>query len=272
LKNIIRYYLVRKYKQLRCFLIRRHQNANFKALDRGYLTIFHDYEGKYALPHVGDISLKGVNYILDVEISFHIKATYNIVGKLIKDYPKIVRRIISDGHELASHSFNHQIMADLSFKKVSSDIEESKKNFHDLGINLSGFRSPQSKWSFTQMHAMLEQGLCWTAENDSAWFPYVLIKKNGKQLIRLPIKMDDWDYIKKNIHPDIMLKRQMKIVEKIAKEKLYGAIGFHPWIQGADKKRLLMFKTFLEIISRNKNLKIITFCEMHDRYLKNKTI
>lgn len=267
--NNIRYYLLRKTNQFRCQLISRKQNTKTGKLDFGYLTIYHDYEGKYALPNVMDSSEIGVNYILDVEKEFNIKATYNIVGKLINDYPNIVKCIIDDGHELASHSFDHKIMADLSKNEVLSDIKKSKEIFTLIGLTLSGFRSPQSKWTFKQMHAFLDAGLEWSAENDRAKWPYVLLKKNSHQLIRLPISMDDWDYKQNKIQPDVMLSKLLEMVNKIVKNKEYGAIGFHPWVQGEDDKRLTVFKKFMKAISNRKGLRVVTFGEMHKIILSN---
>ena len=264
-----KYYLLRKLNQFRCRLISRKQNIKTGSLDYGYLTIFHDYEGKYALPQVTTACEIGVNYILDVEKEYNIKATYNIVGKLINDYPEIVQRIIDDGHELASHSFDHKIMADLSKDEVFSDITKSKEIFTVHELKLNGFRSPQSKWTFKQMHAYLDSGLEWTAENDSAKYPYVLLQKNNHKLIRLPIAMDDWEYIQNCIHPDKMFTKLKKLADEIASNKEYGAIGFHPWIQGEDKNRLLVYKQFIKTISNRKDLKIVTFGEMHDLFVSN---
>ncbi len=264
--------LQRKINSFRCRLIRKDQKLPDGSFKKGYLTIYHDYEGKYALPHVEDMSIKGVNYILDAEKEFNVKATFNIVGKLIIDYPKIVDRIIFEGHEMASHSYDHKIMSDLSFEEVCFDISETKKIFESTGIKLCGFRSPQGRWSFKQMRALLSENLLWSAENDNANSPYVLLQEKEKKLIRLPIKMDDWEYISQKSHPNTMLKKLIETVDRIANERTYGAIGFHPWIQGADEHRLLIFREFLEDVSYRKDIEIVTFGKMYDRYAKVKEI
>jgi peptidoglycan/xylan/chitin deacetylase (PgdA/CDA1 family) len=218
---------------------------------------------------VGDISLKGVNYILNVEKEFNVKATYNIVGKLMRDKPDVVRRILSEGHELASHSYDHKIMADQSFDEVCSDVSKTIELFKEFGSNLRGFRSPQGKWSFKQMKALLKEGLIWSAERDNAKIPYILLRSTSGKLIRMPVKMDDWEYISKNLKPYEMINKLLKTVDHIVEEKAYGAIGFHPWVQGADDDRLLIFREFIKAVSQKQGLKILTFGEMSDLVLNS---
>ena len=264
----LRYRVLRKINQARCGLIFRKQPKCFNNLDFGYLTIFHDYESHFAQSDAAQSSHYGINFILDVEKKYNIRATYNIVGMLVKDTPEIVSRIISDGHELASHSYEHRIQADLSQNEVRCDLMNTKKIFDSFGIKLQGFRSPQSKWTFSQMHALLKEGLLWSAEADNAEFPYRLLKRGEHELIRMPILVDDWEYKSKMIRPESMLTKLLDKVESIAKQKVYGAIGFHPWVQGEEDQRLQVFSEFIEIVSSRKDLKILNFGKMYDLYMK----
>lgn len=268
LNKDLKYRILRKIDQARCHFILRKQRKGLNRSDIGYLTIFHDYESHYALANANKSSDYGIKFILDVEKEYNIKGTYNIVGKLIKELPEIVLRIVSDGHELASHSYDHRIMADLSKNEVRNDILKTKILFESIGVRLSGFRSPQCKWSFRQMHVLLEEELSWSAERDNAKFPYVLLKNNNNLLLRIPTVMDDWEYKSKNINPDIMLKNLISKVDSIAKQKVYGGIGFHPWIQGEDDQRLRVFQKFIEIISNRKDIRILSFGEMRDMFMK----
>jgi len=113
----------RKINALRCYLIFKKQKSVLLDEDIGHLTIFHDYEGKYAKDEVKDASYRGVTRILDIERTYNVTATYNIVAKLAYDVPEIIERLLSEGHEIDSHSFEHNIFCDLSKQEMHEDIK-----------------------------------------------------------------------------------------------------------------------------------------------------
>ena len=47
------------------------------------------------------------NRILDTLASECVKATFFMVGRMVRGYPSIVRRIYNEGHTIANHSQNH---------------------------------------------------------------------------------------------------------------------------------------------------------------------
>jgi len=228
----------------------------------GYITIFHDYEGAYARPEKEEASYYGVNRLLDIEKQYNIKATYNVVSRLFNDYPETINRIINEGHDLASHSYAHKVITDLTKKQIDEDIKRSQGVFRKFGKRLQGYRTPQSRWSFALMRSMLDNGLKWSAENDRADFPYIILNKKTNKLFRLPIKMDDWDYIANNDTPAHMSKKLEAKAKEIESKKCYGAIGFHPWVQGESEERLSIFEGFIRKISDMPDIKIVTFDEM----------
>ena len=257
----------RRINAVRCFLIRAWQKKVVYDKDFAYITIFHDYEGNYAGSNLKNASDKGVSKILDIEEKYKINATYNVVGKLMNDVPETISRILSKGHEIASHSYNHSIMTNLSKNEIIEDIERTKKLFKSFGIELKGFRSPQSKWNFNQMAVLLDQGIHWSAEADYARFPYIIKRKRGMHVVRMPVIMDDWAYQSINITPKIMLQRLQECVGQICKEKRYGAIGFHPWVQGQNDNRLFVFEEFISELSERNDVKILTFDSARKHFL-----
>lgn len=257
-----RHIVRRIIKQFRCFLIRRNQTIPPLNRNVGYLTVFHDFEGEYCALTTRGISFKGISRILDIEKAYNVSATYNIVGKLINDVPELITRIKSDGHEIASHSYSHNVMTSLSKAQMVNDLRLTEDIFQSIDRKLTGFRSPQSKWNFTLLDVLLRHGVNWNAEVDTAKFPYVIREKNGRRLIRLPVTVDDWPYKSQNIDPQQMYDILINTVDTIANEKIYGSIGFHPWVQGEDERRMDIFESFLKYTTRKKGIEIITFGEM----------
>ena len=257
-----------KLRGLWCNIISRNQAGNFILPNgTGCLTIFHDYEGEYSRKGLRDISYEGVNRMLDIEEKYQIKTTYNTVGRLINDVPEIISRILSNGHEIASHTYKHEVMIGLSKREIIEDIKKTRDVFSRTGLDLAGFRSPKGRWDFKLMDILLDQGFKWSAELDKSPYPYVLRKKNKSELIRLPIVMDDWGYQSKIVDPEQMFTFLMNAIKKIEIEKNYGAIGFHPWVQAMSEGRLEVYERFISELKRI-NISIVPFGEMAKHLIK----
>lgn len=68
----------------------------------------------------------------------NIKATFFVVGTLVKEYPGIIRAILADGHEIGNHSLTHPMnMPRLSDEKVRHEIGATA----DALQNIAGYRS-----------------------------------------------------------------------------------------------------------------------------------
>ncbi|HNG87637.1 polysaccharide deacetylase family protein, partial [Accumulibacter sp.] len=59
------------------------------------------------------------------------KATFFTLGWIAERYPQLVRRIVADGHELASHGYGHARASDLSPAEFSADIGSAKRLLED---------------------------------------------------------------------------------------------------------------------------------------------
>ena len=80
---------------------------------------------------------KATGKILDILKDENVKATFFVVGKHVKENPKLIKREYDEGHYIANHGYNHNnklLYKDMeSFKNeiVSTDLEISKA----IGIN-----------------------------------------------------------------------------------------------------------------------------------------
>jgi hypothetical protein len=72
-----------------------------------------------------------------------VKATFFILGWIAERYPGLVREIKAQGHEIASHGYNHQIISSMSPAQFHEDIHRSKSILEDLtGDIVLGYRAP----------------------------------------------------------------------------------------------------------------------------------
>lgn len=71
------------------------------------------------------------------------KATFFTLGWIAERYPQVVRRIVADGHELASHGYGHQRASELSREAFSDDVTRAKRILEDIaGVPVIGYRAP----------------------------------------------------------------------------------------------------------------------------------
>ena len=70
-------------------------------------------------------------------------ATFFTLGWVAERYPQIVRAIVAQGHELASHGYGHQRASDLTRGAFAEDVGSAKKLLEDIGgVTVTGYRAP----------------------------------------------------------------------------------------------------------------------------------
>lgn len=86
---------------------------------------------------------RNVDAILGLLDEADAKATFFTLGWIAERYPKVVRRIVDNGHELASHGYGHQRASDLTPEQFRDDIIRAKHILEDLGgVAIRGYRAP----------------------------------------------------------------------------------------------------------------------------------
>lgn len=86
---------------------------------------------------------RNMDVILSMLDEADVKATFFTLGWIADRYPGVVRNIISNGHELASHGYGHQRASDLDREQFRQDVDRAKKILEDQsGQTVSGYRAP----------------------------------------------------------------------------------------------------------------------------------
>ena len=86
---------------------------------------------------------RNVDRILAMLARHDTKATFFTLGWVAERYPALVRRIVEQGHELASHGYGHERASDLSEAAFREDIRRAKAILEDLGgVEVRGYRAP----------------------------------------------------------------------------------------------------------------------------------
>lgn len=121
--------------------------------------------------------LNSTSRLLDLLGEYDQKATFFTLGNVAKKHPDLIRRIADEGHEVASHGYNHHSIFNLSPKQVREDVSSSVKILEDTsGKKVIGFRAPDfsiREYLFEwYCEALAENGL----KYDSSLFPMKVIK------------------------------------------------------------------------------------------------
>jgi len=86
---------------------------------------------------------RNVDLILDLFDESRSKATFFTLGWIAERYPQVVRRIVDNGHELASHGYGHERASDLTPAAFREDVTRAKRILEDLGgVAVRGYRAP----------------------------------------------------------------------------------------------------------------------------------
>lgn len=86
---------------------------------------------------------RNVQRILQLLADRGVQATFFTLGWIATRYPQLVRDIVAQGHELASHGFGHERASDLSPEAFRQDVLGARQLLEDLGgVAVQGYRAP----------------------------------------------------------------------------------------------------------------------------------
>ena len=72
-----------------------------------------------------------------------VKATFFVLGWVAERFPELVKRIHADGHELASHSYDHALVYDKTPEGFAADLRRARCAIEDAsGVKVDGYRAP----------------------------------------------------------------------------------------------------------------------------------
>lgn len=80
--------------------------------------------------------------ILELFAAHQVKATFFCLGWIAERHPQLLRQIVAEGHELASHGYSHVRATEQSPVDFTADVSRTKALLEDLsGIAVRGYRA-----------------------------------------------------------------------------------------------------------------------------------
>ena len=105
--------------------------------------------------------------ILDLFAAADVQATFFTLGWVARRHPKMIRRIVDGGHEIASHGFDHARVFTFERGSFGADIRKARDIIEDCaGTRVKGYRAPsfsidqRTPWAFMEL---AEQGFTYSS-------------------------------------------------------------------------------------------------------------
>ena len=107
------------------------------------------------------------NRVLDLLAEHGVKATFFTLGWIAERHPRLLRRIIGEGHEPASHGWAHFRADEHSPEAFRADVRRTKATLEDIGgAAIAGYRAAsfsigrRNQWTFA---ILAEEGYAYSS-------------------------------------------------------------------------------------------------------------
>lgn len=86
--------------------------------------------------------------VMDILKEKNVKSTFFLSGPWVKKYPEFPRRLVAEGHEIASHGNEHVNYGDRSREWVKNDIMTAHEAIKEVtGVSPNLIRTPNGHWN-----------------------------------------------------------------------------------------------------------------------------
>lgn len=110
--------------------------------------------------------------ILDLLRQYEAKATFFTVGNKVERFPELVRREVTDGHEIANHTYSHMYFSKrMPATRIRQEIERAEQVIYAAsGQRCHLFRPPGGFYSDNLVHTVTDGGytvVMWSWHQDT---------------------------------------------------------------------------------------------------------
>ena len=197
--------------------------------------------------------------LLELFSKKNIKATFFVLGWVAEREPQLVKEIHSQGHEVASHGFSHQLIYNQTQEVFRNETIKSKNLLEDLiGEEVLGYRAASysiTKRNLWALDILQEAGFTYDSSifpirhdrygiADAKTTPHELTTPNGGVLIEFPlttrrlgkfnIPVAGGGYFR--LYPYFLTRHFLKAVNKKQDEQF--VFYLHPWEVDPEQPRI----------------------------------
>jgi polysaccharide deacetylase family protein (PEP-CTERM system associated) len=196
--------------------------------------------------------------VLELLSKFKIKATFFVLGWIAERMASLIREIRSEGHEIASHGYDHRLAYEMNPDEFRSDIRSSKSAIEDaIGEKICGYRATSYsivKSNLSYLQILAEEGFLYDSSiypiyhdryGIPAWDRFArVVRYNGCSIYEVPpstfkilghnLPVGGGGYLR--LFPVRLLSYCINKINMI--EGMPAVIYFHPWELDAGQPRI----------------------------------
>jgi len=141
--------------------------------------------------------------ILNLFDKYDINATFFVVSELATEFPDLLRQVVAQGHEVASHTRTHQSVTNRSQCNQQLEITESKSQLESItGQTIEGFRAPTCQIDDFTYDQLIEAGYEYSSSvmpcvpipgfysNDYDFDELVVVSNGESEIIEVPLSVN----------------------------------------------------------------------------------
>lgn len=119
-----------------------------------------------------------------------IKSIFFCVGNNIKNNPSLIEEILSEGHQIGNHTYNHRIISKLSHKEAVSELTQTNSiMLEKFNYPIKYFRPPHGRFNKNSCKIIQQTGL-----KNVMWSLMTFDYKNEIKIVKFAVQR----YLKKN--------------------------------------------------------------------------
>jgi polysaccharide deacetylase family protein (PEP-CTERM system associated) len=168
--------------------------------DYFHVSVFDGVIPRHRWEHLPSRVCRNTERLLEMLASARVLGTFFVLGWVAERFPRLVRQIADEGHEIASHGYAHRLVYDQTPAAFREDVRRAKALLEDAsGAHVAGYRAPsysitpRSLWA---LDVLVEEGYTYDASifpirHDrygipvSARYPYAVERTRGT-LVEVP--------------------------------------------------------------------------------------
>ena len=131
-----------------------------------------------------------------------VQATFFVLGWIAEHWPRLIREIESNGHEIASHGYDHRNVTEQTPEQFRQDVRRTKDLLEEIsGVEIIGYRAPNYsivKETLWALDIVVEEGHRYDSSifpivhdrygiPNAQRFPWPIIDRDGVVLYEFPI-------------------------------------------------------------------------------------